>query len=83
MEWCKNDFCTWGRSIETNDGRLRFKSLSKYYIIGDRRKGQWNLLIENVTDSDLGKYKCTVTRRADDYVFKTESESANLTIMGN
>jgi hypothetical protein len=82
VEWCKNDFCTWGRAIEMNDGRLRFKSLPKYFIAGDRKKGEWNLLIENVTHSDIGQYKCTVTRRTNEFIFKAESTTANLTIMG-
>lgn len=82
VEWCKNDFCTWGRSIEMPDGRLKFKSLSKHYIVGNRQNGEWNLLIENATSSDMGQYKCTVTRRSDKLVYKINSNSANLTIMG-
>ncbi len=75
-------FCTWGRTSELEDGRLRFNSLKKYFIVGDRRAGEWNLAIENVTESDAGEFKCTVTRRADDYTFKFEATSANLVLMG-
>ena len=42
IEWCKNDFCTWGRSVELSDGSLQFKSLPKYFIKGNRQIG--NLL---------------------------------------
>ncbi|CAF0719304.1 unnamed protein product [Brachionus calyciflorus] len=81
IEWCKNDFCTWGRLIELPDGRLKYKSLSKFYIIGDRKNGEWNLLLENVTSNDVGNYKCSVTRRNDQSVFKLSSNSASLKIM--
>jgi hypothetical protein len=39
IEWCKNNFCTWGRPLELSDGRLQYKSLSRYFIIGNRNKG--------------------------------------------
>lgn len=82
VEWCKNDFCTLGRTIEQSDGRLRFNGLKKYFIVGDRKLGQWNLLIENVMESDVGQFKCTVTRRNDQFTFKFESTVANLVLMG-
>jgi len=83
VEWCKNDFCTWGRSRETDDGRLSFKSLSRYFIVGNREKGEWNLRIENVSLSDQGEYKCTFTRRAEQVknTIKLESNIAALKIM--
>lgn len=61
VEWCKNNFCTWGRPVELSDGRLKF--MNKYYIVGNRLNGEFNLLIENVTLSDVGDYKCKYTRR--------------------
>ena len=65
IEWCKNDFCTWGRLFEmSTQQRLQYKSLPKYFIIGNRTIGEWNLLIENVTDSEIGDYKCSLTRRS-------------------
>ncbi|RNA37103.1 irregular chiasm C-roughest isoform X1 [Brachionus plicatilis] len=81
VEWCKNDFCTWGRTIRISDGRLRYKSLRRFYIIGNRSNGEWNLFIQNITANDVGKYKCTVTRRVDKNVFKINSSSASLRIM--
>ena len=39
IEWCKNNFCTWGRPLELSDGRLQYKSLSRYFITGNRNKG--------------------------------------------
>lgn len=83
VEWCKNEFCTWGRAVELRDGRLKYNSLKKYYIVGNWRAGEWSLLIENVTDSDAGEFKCLVTRRTDDYTFKFETTVANLVLMGS
>ena len=82
VEWCKNDFCTWGRAIETFDGRLVYKSLPRYSLIINRSLGQWNLLIENITERDIGQFKCIATRRNETTVIKIESKSANLRIMG-
>ena len=28
IEWCKNNFCTWGRPLELSDGRLQYKSFA-------------------------------------------------------
>lgn len=39
VEWCKNSFCTWGTRNDTTDGRLQYKSLQRYYIVGDRNNG--------------------------------------------
>ena len=61
VEWCKNNFCTWGRPTELEDGRLKY--MSKYFIVGNRMQGEFNLMIENVTTSDIGEYKCKLTRR--------------------
>jgi hypothetical protein len=82
VEWCKNDFCTWGRAVEDADGRLRYKSLSRYYLLVDKLEGTWNLMIENVTERDLGQFKCSVTRRNESFVTRVVSRSANLTLMG-
>lgn len=68
--------------MELADGRLKFNSLKKYYIVGNRRAGEWSLLIENVTESDSGEFKCTVTRHTNEYTFKFESTTANLVLMG-
>jgi hypothetical protein len=81
IEWCKNGFCTWGRVIELENGILQYKSLNKYFIVGDRKKGEWNLLIKNVTESEIGDYECTVTRRADT-MKKFYSNKARLKLMG-
>jgi len=83
IEWCKNDFCTWGRLIgnKTIDEPLQYKSLPKYYIIGKREKGQWNLLIKNVTERELGDYKCTLTRKHTQNFEKYQSKSASLKLM--
>ena len=51
--------------------------------MGNWRAGEWSLLIENVTDSDAGEFKCLVTRRTDDYTFKFETTVANLVLMGS
>lgn len=83
VEWCKNNFCTWGRTIRISEDRLRYKSLKRLYILGNQSKGEWNLLIQNVTDNDVGQYKCTVTRRLDKNMFKINSSSASLKIMSN
>ena len=83
VEWCKNDFCTWGRAVQMPDNKLKYKSLPRYYVRMDKELGVWNLFIENVTESDVGKFKCSVTRRRlEGGVIKVESMSANLTIMG-
>lgn len=103
IEWCKNDFCTWGRammdtvysnskysSFATSQHRLRYKSLPRYFVLTDgaatttksHANVTWNLLIENATESDIGNYKCKVTRRNENFVLKVESSVANLTIMG-
>jgi len=80
IEWCKNDFCTWGRLFERkNENRLQYKSLPKYFIVGNRTIGEWNLLIENVTDSDLGEFKCALTRRSTK--LKIESKPTTLGLM--
>jgi hypothetical protein len=81
VEWCKNDFCTWGRVIELENGILQYKSLTKYFITGDRKRGEWNLLIQNVTESEIGDYECTVTRRADT-IKKVYSNKARVKLMG-
>ena len=62
-----------------NENRLQYKSLSKYFIVGNRTIGEWNLLIENVTDSDLGEYKCALTRRSTK--LKIESKPTILGLM--
>ena len=80
IEWCKNEFCTWGRLFEmTSQQRLQYKSLPKYFIIGNRTLGEWNLLIENVTESEVGDYKCSLTRRSTR--LKIESKSIKLSLM--
>ena len=84
VEWCKNDFCTWGRHQMKSDTKLQFKSLPKYFLIGERMKGDWKLLIENVTESEFGEYKCTLTHRGNQSnknVIKTESSPAKLELM--
>lgn len=80
IEWCKNGFCTWGRTIEISENRLQFKSLSRYFIVGNRQKGEWNLEIEGIQPSDEGDYKCTVTRRTKKIV-KIESNIASVKIL--
>ncbi len=80
IEWCKNDFCTWGRLFEvTSQQRLQYKSLPKYFITGNRTYGEWNLLIENVTESEVGDYKCSLTRRSTK--LKIESKPTKLMLM--
>lgn len=81
VEWCKNDFCTWGRTVRVSDDQLRYKSLKRFSIVGNRSNGEWNLLIHNVTNNDVGLYKCTVTRRLNKNMFKINSSSASLKIM--
>jgi hypothetical protein len=39
VEWCKNDFCTWGRIVELDIKNYYFKSLPKYFIKGNINKG--------------------------------------------
>ena len=48
IEWCKNNFCTWGRPIELSDGRLQYKSLPRYFIIGNRNKGIYKRSIKKI-----------------------------------
>ncbi len=79
IEWCRNDFCTFGRLLgNDNDQRLQYKSLPKYFIVGNRSHGEWNLLIENVTQLELGEYKCQLTRKKKGNFFKLQSRSATL-----
>lgn len=39
VEWCKNDFCTWGRLVELDSQNYYFKNLPKYFIKGKLEKG--------------------------------------------
>lgn len=83
IEWCKNDFCTWGRlKGDASSERLQYKSLPRYFIVGDRAKGEWNLLIKNVTEREAGKYKCTLTRKNTSDFKRIQSRSATLKLMG-
>ncbi len=83
IEWCKNDFCTWGRlsGNKNTDEHLQYKSLPKYFIVGKRQQGEWNLLIKNVTERELGEYKCTLTRKSTQNFEKHQSKSASLKLM--
>jgi hypothetical protein len=81
IEWCKNDFCTWGRLVEMFNGNLKYKSLPRFNIIVNRTIGQWNLRIENVTERDVGNFKCVVTRRNETVLNKIESKSAALRLV--
>ena len=77
IAWCRDNYCTLGRlSGSNNDKRLQYKSLPKYFIVGDRAAGEWNLMIENVTKQEVGDYMCTLTRKTN--FFKIQSKSASL-----
>jgi hypothetical protein len=81
IQWCHDDFCTFGRLLGgPYDKRLQYKGLPRYFIVGDRQNGEWNLLIENVTNADLGGYKCVLTRKTNRFV-KVESKTASLKLM--
>ena len=83
IEWCKNDFCTWGRlKGSSSDDKLQYKSLPKYFIIGDRTRGEWTLLIQNVTEREAGNYSCTLTRKNTPNFKKIQTRTATLSIMG-
>jgi len=77
IAWCRDNYCTLGRlSGSNNDKRLQYKSLPKYFIVGDRAAGEWNLMIENVTQQEVGDYMCTLTRKTN--FLKIQSKSASL-----
>ena len=40
VEWCKNEFCTWGRLVEIDNKNFYFKNLPKYFIKGEINKGK-------------------------------------------
>ena len=86
VEWCKNDFCTWGRLVEVKSGSFFYKSLPKYFIKGNINKGEWNLFIENVSYSEAGDYKCKVSSRVEvekgkEMFLNIESNTASLKIL--
>lgn len=83
IEWCKNDFCTWGRLSGTYaDEMLQYKSLPKYFITGDRSNGEWNLLIKNVTQKELGEYKCVFISKTTQNFKKQQSTPASIQFIG-
>jgi hypothetical protein len=66
IEWCKNNFCSLGRLIELPNGNFKFNSIPRYYIIKEKDANDvyhWDLLIQNVTNKDMGEYKCKVERQ--------------------
>ncbi|KAI0985233.1 hypothetical protein GJ496_007533 [Pomphorhynchus laevis] len=53
--WCQNKFCTLGATRD-------LKGYPRYSINGNPKKGEHNLVITNVHDSDSGIYQCQVLK---------------------
>jgi membrane carboxypeptidase/penicillin-binding protein PbpC len=56
VTWCKDSFCTFG-----NRKRNQTENTSRYAIIGNETKGEFNLHIRNLTINDNASYQCQVT----------------------
>ncbi|CAF1663599.1 unnamed protein product, partial [Adineta ricciae] len=72
VTWCKNDFCTLGKTRD-----LPF--YPRYEIIGQARQGQHHFKIVNVSLEDMGVYQCQIragARRAG-----AMSRKAKLTVL--
>jgi len=74
VTWCKNDFCTLGKTRD-----LPF--YPRYEIIGDANQGEHHFQIENVSLDDIGMYQCQI--RAGPKRAGSMSRKAKLTILRN
>jgi hypothetical protein len=45
-------------------------------------RGEWNLFIENITESEIGQYSCKLIRNSQNGIIKLESKKAELILMG-
>ncbi|CAF0869253.1 unnamed protein product, partial [Didymodactylos carnosus] len=53
VTWCKNDFCTLGKTRD-------LPSYPRYEITGDRFKGEHHFQIINASLQDIGTYQCQI-----------------------
>ncbi|CAF1633514.1 unnamed protein product [Rotaria magnacalcarata] len=72
ITWCKNDFCTLGKTRD-----LPF--YPRYQIIGNADKGEHHFQIVNVSLEDIGMYQCQI--RAGQQTAGAMSRKAKLTVL--
>ncbi|CAF4865535.1 unnamed protein product, partial [Rotaria socialis] len=72
ITWCKNDFCTLGKTRD-----LPF--YPRYQIIGNADQGEHHFQIVNVSLEDIGMYQCQI--RAGQQTAGAMSRKAKLTVL--
>ena len=72
VTWCKNDFCTLGKTRD-------LPSYPRYEIIGSAHQGEHHFKITNVSLEDIGMYQCQI--RAGPRRAGSMSRKAKLTVL--